>query len=44
MTPAECEQQRRSFAYGNLHLENPRVTRALVDLVADEMRRSERIR
>lgn len=37
MTPEEREEQRRSFAYGNAAIENPRVTRELVDRVADEM-------
>lgn len=36
MTPLEIEQQRRSFAYGNLQIENPRVTKELVDSVASE--------
>ena len=30
------EEQRRSFAYGNLKLSNPAVTRELVDRAADE--------
>ena len=30
MTAAEKEQQRRSFAYGNTHIENPLVTRETV--------------
>lgn len=37
MTPAQLEAQRRSFAFGNLRIENPLVTRELVDRVADEM-------
>ena len=37
MTPAQLEAQRRSFAFGNILIENPRVTRELVDRVADEM-------
>ncbi len=32
---AEREAQRRSFAYGNTHIENPRVTREMVDEQAD---------
>ena len=36
MTPAEREAQIRSFAYGNLALEHPGVTRALIDRIADE--------
>lgn len=34
--PAQWEAQRRSFAYGNLKIENPSITRALVDQVAEE--------
>lgn len=37
MTPEEREEQRRSFAYGNAAIENPGVTRELVDRVADGM-------
>ena len=37
MTPAEREAQRRSFVYGNTAFENDRITRELVDRVADEM-------
>jgi hypothetical protein len=37
MTEAEKETQRRSFAYGNVHMHNPSVTRELVDEVADRM-------
>ena len=29
-TPEEKEQQRRSFAYGNTHIENERITREMV--------------
>ena len=36
-TAKEMEEQRRSFAYGNVALHNPNVTRELVDQVADEM-------
>ena len=35
MTPEEREAQRRSFAYGNCAIENPAVTREMVDEVAD---------
>lgn len=31
MTDSEKEAQRRSFAYGNAHIENARVTRAMSD-------------
>lgn len=37
MTPAELEAQRRSFAFGNVSFGNPRVTRELVDRVADRL-------
>lgn len=33
------EEQRRSFAFGNVNLANPAVTRELVDRVADELAR-----
>ncbi len=31
MTAAEKEQQRRSFAYGNTHIENSDITRKTID-------------
>ena len=34
MTLADLETQRRSFAYGNAHIENSRVTREMVDAAA----------
>ena len=34
MTDADSEAQRRSFAYGNAHIENSRVTRAMVNEAA----------
>jgi hypothetical protein len=37
MTPEEKEEQRRSFAYGNTKIENPRITREMVDQAADEI-------
>jgi hypothetical protein len=37
LTPEEKEQQRRSFAYGNTVIENPRITRDIVDRAADEL-------
>ena len=37
MTLEQREAQRRSFAFGNASIENPRITRELVDRVADEM-------
>jgi hypothetical protein len=37
MSEAEKEAQRRSFAYGNAHIENDRVTREMVDEAADKI-------
>jgi hypothetical protein len=34
---AEREAQRRSFAYGNTRIENPRITRETVDRQAEEL-------
>jgi len=34
------EEQRRSFAYGNTNIENPQVTRQMVDQAAEELKRS----
>jgi hypothetical protein len=34
MSSDEQERQRRSFAYGNAHIENARVTKAMVDEAA----------
>lgn len=31
MTPAQLREQRRSFAYGNTHIENERITREMVN-------------
>jgi len=36
MTPAQKEEQRRSFAYGNAKLENEFVTREMIDDAAEE--------
>lgn len=36
-TPAEKEEHRRSFAYGNTHIENSRITRDLVDRQAEQL-------
>jgi hypothetical protein len=30
MTPAQLREQRQSFAYGNTHIENDRITREMV--------------
>lgn len=40
MSDAEKEAQRRSFAYGNAHIENERVTREMVDQAAEKIGRS----
>jgi hypothetical protein len=37
LTPEEKEQQRRSFAYGNVAIENPRITREMLDRAAEEL-------
>lgn len=37
MTEAQKEAQRRSFAYGNAHIENERVTREMVDAAAEKL-------
>ena len=38
MTTDEKEQQRRSFAYGNTNIENPRITRETVDRQAEALK------
>lgn len=38
MTPAELEEQRRSFAYGNTNIENNRITRDVVDEQAEKLK------
>jgi hypothetical protein len=37
MTPEARERQRRSFAYGNTHAENEKITHATVDRAADRL-------
>ena len=37
LTTEEKEQQRRSFAYGNTAIENPRITREMIDRAANEL-------
>jgi hypothetical protein len=44
LSPAEREQQRRSFAYGNANIENPDVTRQVVDEAAERLARAKRRR
>jgi hypothetical protein len=36
-SPQEKEEQRRSFAYGNTQIENPRITRETVDREAEDL-------
>ena len=43
-SPAEREAQRRSFAYGNTHIENPRITRQTVDEQAEMLNAEARSR
>jgi hypothetical protein len=39
-SPEQKEEQRRSFAYGNTNIENPRITRETVDLEAERLKKS----
>ena len=39
-TQQEKEEQRRSFAYGNTKIENPRITREMVDQAADALNKA----
>jgi hypothetical protein len=36
--PEQKEEQRRSFAFGNANIENPRVTRKIVDEEAEALK------
>jgi hypothetical protein len=36
-TPEQREEQRRSFVYGNTHLENELITREMVDREAENL-------
>ena len=38
-TPVQREAQRRSFVYGNTHLENELITREMVDQAAEILRK-----
>ena len=38
-TAEQREAQRRSFAYGNIKIENPRVTREMINRAADAKKR-----
>jgi hypothetical protein len=40
----EREAQRRSFAYGNTHIENERVTREMVDEQAEALKQESQTR
>lgn len=40
MTPEEAEAQRRDFAYGNVKLSNPDVSREMVDVAAEAMKKN----
>ena len=37
MTPVQAEAQRRSFAFGNVSISNPLVTRAMIDEAAERL-------
>jgi len=37
MTPAQQEEQRRSFAYGNTKIENDLITRQMIDEAAERL-------
>ena len=37
MSPAEQEEQRRSFAYGNTKIENDLITRKMIDEAAERL-------
>ncbi len=39
MTGEQKEAQRRSFAYGNAKIENPRITRQTVDQEAEQLKK-----
>jgi len=40
-SPEHREEQRRSFAYGNTHFENPRITREMIDREAEKLAKSD---
>lgn len=39
MTPKQATEQRRSFAYGNTHIENARITRELIADIDNKLAR-----
>jgi hypothetical protein len=41
-TPEQREEQRRSFVYGNTHLENELITREMVDREANKLAKDKR--
>ena len=41
MTDHEKEAQRRSFAFGNAHIENERVTREMIAEAAEKLARAQ---
>jgi hypothetical protein len=41
MTPDQLGEQRRSFAYGNTHIENDRITREMVAALDKKLHSSE---
>lgn len=41
-TPAQREEQRRSFAYGNTAFENKRITREMIDRQAEKLAEDDR--
>jgi hypothetical protein len=41
VSPEEREAQRRSFAYGNTHIENERITRKSIDEAAEKLAKSQ---
>jgi hypothetical protein len=41
-TPAHREEQRRSFVYGNMHLENESITREMVAREAEKLAKGRR--
>jgi len=44
MTPEQAERQRRSFAYGNVKIENDSITWEMIDRAAEELEKeSERV-
>jgi hypothetical protein len=38
VSPEQKEEQRRSFAFGNTNIENPRITRQTVDQEAEALK------